>query len=86
MAFPRAVATGMYSSVSVPDLKKSVEEIFIPVLCGLQDEWTEAIVEGDRLKECWVRIRGYWGLVKTIVLCSGLSAVVGVARHIGKIG
>ena len=60
--------------------KKTLKDIVYPIISDLQVEYCEALATHRKLKAIWVRIRGYWSLVKALWLYSLLRLIVEVWR------
>src|SRR5260370_26742104 len=50
--------------------KKTVELVITPVISDLQVEYCAALAANRKIKTAWVRLRGYWSLIKALGLYS----------------
>lgn len=55
--------------------RKTFEDVFLPTVTDLQDEYMEALAQGRTHKARWVRIRGYWSFFAAMGLQSGVGAL-----------
>lgn len=60
---------------------KAVERVFAPIYADFWEEYIQAETSGRRIHACWIRVRFYWALGKTMGVF-GLARTIKSVQHL----